>query len=53
MIWYDALGSIKFIYSSKPLEGIPHHGIFPNFPVIFLLGFKYFILEENENKFGF
>ena len=25
----------------------PHHGIFTNFPMIFLLGFKYLILEKN------
>ena len=49
MIWY-ALGSIKFIFSSESLEGIPHHGIFTNFPMIFLLRFKYVILEKTKKN---
>ena len=50
MIWY-ALGSIEFIYSSKTQEGTPHHGIFANFPMIFLLGFKYFNLKKTLKYF--
>ena len=36
-----------YLQSSETLEGTHHYGIFTNFQMIFLLGFKYFVLEKN------
>ena len=48
--FFFALGSIKFICSSKSLKGNLPRGIFP---IIFLFGFKDFIMEENKKKILF